>query len=297
MVVTEVVRVPLAALANVGRTLINAVRGFLQRIISRLVSLLRSITGGGTPEPDSSSLTSGFAAFDPARLAAAARMASPPAAVALVLVGGGIVISEALILTILMWVAIVLIILLLLYALVMAIRWYLARPRAIPRTRPITRPRTRPRRRRSSRSLLRWNPSMVYGAVVASGGMPGTLDTTGPLPASAPLHGHHAWPRFVGGPTVQPLMSIRGTVHISIVHPSLNLLLQGTARAMGHTISTHTSDPRNIAFVAHLRSNLRRRAVFSGAMTGYYTGLNAVTRPAIPAAAYLRGIAHSFPRI
>jgi hypothetical protein len=140
---------------------------------------------------------------------------------------------------------------------------------------------------------------MVYGAVVTSGGMPGILDTTGRLPTHAPLHGHHVWPQFVGGPTVQPLMSIRGTVHISIVHPSLNRLLQGTARAMGHTISTHTHtrDPRNIAFVDHLRRDLRRRAIFSGAVTGYYTGLNAATRPAIPAAAYLRGIVHSFPRI
>ena len=92
-------------------------------------------------------------------------------------------------------------------------------------------------------------------------------------------------------------MFIRGTVHISIVHPSLNILLQGTAKAMGHTISTHTSDPRNIAFILHLRRNLGRRTAFSGVMAGYYAGLNAVTRPAIPATAYLRGIAHSFPRI
>jgi len=92
-------------------------------------------------------------------------------------------------------------------------------------------------------------------------------------------------------------MSIRDRVHISFVHPSLNGVLLVTARGMGHPISTHTTDPRNIAFVAHLRRDLRHRAAFSGAMTGYYAGLNAVTHPPIPAAAYLRGIVHSFPRI
>jgi len=113
---------------------------------------------------------------------------------------------------------------------------------------------------------------------------------------SLDLSGHHVWPQFVGGAPAQSLMSIRGTVHISIVHPSLNGLLLLTARGMGHTISTHTTDPRNIAFVAHLRRDIRHRGAYSGVMAGYYAGLNMVTHPPIPAAAYLRGITYAFPR-
>jgi len=303
-VVIEVVRMPLNALTNIARTVIGAVRSFLQRIVSRLVNLLRSVIGGGGESaPDPSALTSGFAAFDLARLVAAARMASPPAAAAgvLVAIGAAIAAAATAILAAIAWFnAVVLPWLVLIVAIVLivlVILWIVAKVRAMPRA-PV-RPRTRPRvrRRRSLRRPLRWNPSLVYGAVVASGGMPGTLDTTGRLPARAPLHGHHVWPQFVGGAPAQPLMSIRGTVHVSIVHPSLNGLLLLTARGMGHTISTHTTDPRNIAFVAHLRRDIRRRGTYSGVMAGYYAGLNMVTHPSIPAAAYLRGITYSFPRI
>lgn len=138
---------------------------------------------------------------------------------------------------------------------------------------------------------------MTYGAVVASGGMPGTLDTTARLPVKAPLHGHHVWPQYVGGPTVQPLMSIRDTVHISFIHPSLHFAMKGTAIAMGQDITTTTTSPKNIAFIAHIKGNMGHRLLFAGVVTSYYAGLNAVTHPAIPAPAYLRGIAHSFPRI
>lgn len=298
-VVVDVVRAPLDALSNLARSIVGMVGSFLQRMISRLVDFFRSLVGGGSV-PDPSPLTSGFSAFDMGRLVAAARMASPPAAVALVLVGGGIVIGEAaiaLLWTILFWVGVVLLIVALLILLILAIRWIVGRVRTMPRVRPRPRIRRRPRRRRSRRAPLRWNPSLTYGLVVASGGLPGTLDATGPLPASAPLHGHHTWPRFVGGPVVQPLMSIRGTVHISTVHPTLNSFLLLTARGLGHTISTRTTDPRNIAFVVHLRRNIRDRSLYAVGMSGYYAALNRFAHPPIPAAAYLRGIGHSFPRI
>lgn len=298
-VVVAVARAPLTAFSNLARSVVGLVRGFFQRVVLRLVEMLRSAVGSGSaPDPDS--LTSGFAAFDTSRLAAAARMASPAAAVVPVLVGVGIVISEAtvaLILTILFWVGVVLLIILAIILLVLLIRWIIARVRSMPKAKPLPRVRPRPRRRRGPRTPLRWNPSLSYSVVVGSGGLPGTLDTTGRLPAKAPLHGHHVWPKFVGGPAVQPLMSIRDSVHLGVVHPSLNSFLVLTARGLGHTISTHTTDPRNIAFVAHLRRDLLDRSLYSAGMAGYYAGLNAITRPAIPAAAYLRGITSSFPRI
>lgn len=304
-VVVEVVRAPLNALTSSARTVIGAVRSFLRRIVSRLVNLLRSIIGGGGESaPDPSTLTSGFAAFDPVRLAAAARMASPPAAAAgvLVAIGAAIAAAAAAILAAIAWFnAVVLPWLVLIAAIVLivlVILWIVAKVRAMPRA-PDKPSRTRPRvrRRRSLKRPLRWNPSQSYPKVVATGGMHGILDPTARLPARAPLHGHHVWPQFVGGAPAQPLMAIRNMVHISIVHPSLNGLLLLTARGMGHTISTHTTDPRNIAFVAHLRRDILRRGAYSGVMAGYYAGLNMVTHPPIPAAAYLRGITYSFLRI
>ena len=304
-VVAEVVRVPLNALTSTARAIIGAVRSFLQRVVSRLVNLLRSVIGGGGEGvPDPSSLTNGFAAFDPARLAATARMASPPAAAAgvLVAIGAAIAAAATAILAAIAWFnAVVLPWLVLIAAIVLivlVILWIIAKVRAMPRA-PAKPSRTRPgvRRRRSLKRPLRWNPSQSYPKVVGTGGMHGILDPTTRLPKRAPMHGHHVWPQFVGGAPAQPLMAIRNMVHISFVHPAFNRLLLSTARGMGHTISTHTTDPRNIAFVAHLRRDIRRRGAYSGVMVGYYAGLNMVTHPPIPAAAYLRGIAYSFPRI
>lgn len=302
-VVIEVIRHPVANLAGAVRSAVASVYAFLRQFISRLVDLASSLLPGSAGGDDAS-LTDRLKAFDPARLAAAARMASPPAAAALVLGGIGVVIAEAaaataaLIMTILFWVGVVLLIVLAVVLVVLLVQWIVARVRAMPRAPARAKPRapSRPRPRRPKKPL-RWNPLLSYGKVVASGGLPGTLDTTARLPARAPLHGHHVWPKFVGGPAAQPLMSIRDTVHISFVHPSLNRVLQASAGTMGHTISTHTTDPRNVAFIRHLRRSSRDRATYASVMTTYYAGLNSVTHPAIPAGAYQRGILYSLPRI
>ena len=302
-VIVGVVRAPLNALTSAVRSIVASVRGFFQGIISRLVRLFASDSAQGGSAGDTSAITNVFDQYTPERLAAAARMASPPAAAAAALLAVAAVIAEAaaataaVILEILFWVGVVLLIIAVIILIVLAVMWIIDKLRTLPRARPRTRTRTRLRRRRSIKRPLRWNPSLTYGAVVASGGMPGTLDTTGRLPARAPLHGHHVWPQYVGGPSVQPLMSIRDTVHISFIHPSLHVVMKGTAIAMGQDITTSTTSPKNIAFIAHIKGNMGHRLIFGGVMTGYYAGLNAVTHPAIPAPAYLRGIHHSFPRI
>jgi hypothetical protein len=120
----------------------------------------------------------------------------------------------------------------------------------------------------------------------------GTLDTSARIVGRAPLHGHHVWPKFVGGPEKQPLMSIRGFVHISTVHP----ILQATAAAMGYRITNQTR--HNQAFIQHLHNNIADRRIFADVLTGFYgANLNAITHPRIPAPAYSRGVTPSFPRI
>lgn len=302
-VIIGVIRSPLNTLTNAVRSIIAVVRGFFQGIITRLIRLFSSDSGQSGSAGNASTITDIFDQFTPERLAASARMASPPAAAAVVLLAIAAAIAEAaaataaIILEILFWVGVVLLIIAVIILIVLIVMWIIGKVRTMPRARPRTRTRPRARRRRSIRRPLRWNPSMTYGAVVASGGMPGTLDTTARLPARAPLHGHHVWPQYVGGPSVQPLMSIRDTVHISFIHPSLHLVMKGTAVAMGQDITTSTTSPKNVAFIAHIKGNMGHRLLFAGVVTSYYAGLNAVTHPAIPAPAYLRGISHSFPRI
>ena len=300
-IIIDVVRVPITALLNITRSAINAVRNFLRGIISSLVNIFSS-GSSGNGSPDISSATGALDQFQPSRLAAAARMSSPPLAAGAVLVGLGALIAEAaaatlaLIITILFWVAVVLLIIAIIVLIYLLISRALSKPKAIPKARPRVKPRTRNRRRRRRRrrTPLKWNPAFNRATVIASGGVPGILDTTAPLPRVAPIHGHHVWPKYVGGPVAQPLMGIRDTVHLSFVHPTLHAPLAASAAAMGFTIVPSRT---NLAFIQHLRGNPGDRTIFAGVLTGYYLGLNAITNPPIPAPAYVLGITHSFPLI
>lgn len=293
----DVLSAPIRALSSAANSIAGAVGGLFRRLVARAASLFSPV-----PAQDvASSVTGPLEAFTPARLAAAARMASPPAAVAGFFVAIELLLAEAAAATlaslsvVLMWVAIVLIVILLLVLIFILIKRALSRPRAVPRAPAKPRAPARPRRRpRRPRKPLYWNPSLSYGLVLASGGVPGTLDTRARLPARAPLHAHHVWPKYVGGPVVQPLMSIRDTVHLNVVHPWIHTPLAATALSMGFIIVRNVT---NVAFIAHLRRNVRDRTTFAAVMTGAYAGLNSITHPAIPPAAYVTGITYSFPRI
>jgi hypothetical protein len=291
-----VLRAPIDRLTNVARSIYDGVRNLLGRI----VSAIRSLFGGSRPTADTSSLTSQVDGFTPARLASEAQMRSPPAIAGGIMVGIGVLLGEAAagvaaaLGTILFWVAVVLIVLLLLYLLYRLIVYLASRTTAVPKVRAKPKVRTKRRRPRRRKKPLTWNPSLTYGVVTTSGGMPGTLDTTSPLGPSAPLHAHHVWPKYVGGPVAQPLMSIRDTVHLGFIHPTLHAAMAASASSMGFAILPNV---RNVAFIAHLRTNVGDRTTFAAVLTGYYASLNAITDPTIPAPAYAMGIASSFPRI
>lgn len=307
-VVIGILRLPVDALINRGRAIVRQVGSFIYNSVSRLVRWLTG-TGGSGGGFDTGSLTSEFDAFSPSQLRLAVGMASPLVGV-LVLFGGAVVITGEAILTLLSWIAIIGIIIgvaILIWFLI--IKPLLARVRARPHARPRARPRTRPRvrrhprrrRRRRRRRPLWWNAGITRSTVVPSGGMPGTLDIRiprGQWPASAPLSGHHPWPEYVGGPHIQPLMSVRQMVHSRYIHTNAGIhgAAKLAARAMGYTISTHLTDPRNQAFILHLRNNPADRTAFMGALVGFHYSLNTMPGcyPTIPPQAYGRGIVYSY---
>jgi hypothetical protein len=304
--ILQVVRAPVDALVTLGRSVVSGLRSFLTRLISRLVGVFSSDSDeGGDVAEGTASLTGDLDAFEVSRLKSAARMASPPALVLAPAAAGGAAIGVAAggtavaLSTILFWVGLALLAIALIILLYLLVQHLMAQPRAVPRApaQPKAPARPRARRRRKPKTPLRWNPSLSMGTVTASGGIPGTLDTNAKLPARAPLHAHHVWPTYVGGPVVQPLMSIRDTVHISVVHPGLHGIMKATAINMGHDITTNTTNPKNQAFIAHLHGNIADRTTFAAVMTGYYLGLNLVTSPPIPVPAYELGMTHSFPLI
>jgi Ca2+/Na+ antiporter len=219
-------------------------------------------------------------------------MASPPAAVGVVILGGA-GITAAMVWTVLMWIAIIGIVLLLLYLVYKLIEWARSRPRAVPRAVPkdTTKERQRRDRRRRARRKRRlfWNAALPYPPVVVSGGMVGTLDTdfAGGL---FHLEGHHVWPKYVGGPEVQPLMSLRFEVHRGVVHPGLHLVMAGAALPMGFTLVINRT---NRLFIEHLRRTPSDRAIFAGVMLTFYGGVGASATPPVPPGAYVPGIARS----
>lgn len=288
----DVVRAPVQALAGVGRSVADGVRGFVSSAISRATSVF----GAPPAQEGTGALTAGLAAFTPDRLRAAAQMASPPMAAAVAAAPALVVLGELIagllagvtLGAVLFWGAVVLLVIAVVVLLVLLVKWLLERAPAVPRekARPRAKPRTR-RRRRRARKEFRWNLRQTSGKARASGGAVGTLDPNAPLPASAPIEGHHSWPKFVGGPEIQPLMSVRAIVHHTTIHTTIQVPLVAAAAAMGFPI---TANGRNLAFKAHLRANPTDRAVIAGVLTAYYAGLSARTDPGIPPPAYLLGI-------
>lgn len=289
----DVVRAPVDALANLGRSIFSGIRGFFGRILSRVTSLL----GGGSPGERTSSLTAGLDAYSPSRLRAAAQMASPPLVATVAVAPALWAIAEAVgailagvsIGAVLFWAGVVLLVIAIIVLIVLLIQWLMARSAAKPEApaKPGAKPRTRTRRRRK-RKEFRWNLRQTSSIARASGGVPGTLDPNAPLPPSAPIHAHHVWPKYVAGPDVQPLMSVRESVHQGVIHTTIHIPLAATAALMGFTI---TPNGQNLAFKAHLKANPAERPKVAAALTTYYLGLSARTDPGIPPLAYSAGIA------
>src|SRR6185295_19400751 len=100
-------------------------------------------------------------------------------------------------------------------------------------------------------------------------------------------HAHHSWPMFVGGLPAQPLMGIRGFVHLSVLHPLLNPVLTTTFRVT-------TSTTKNAAFIARMATPAGRadRNRMAAELTAFYAAFSAGScSPGIPPAAYAAGIA------
>jgi len=138
-----------------------------------------------------------------------------------------------------------------------------------------------------------WDPTITVAKAVGSGGTVGAL-VLGPGVPSPPtglrFDAHHVWPKFIGGPEKQPLMGIFSFIHLSIMHPlMLNPLLTTT-----FGITTRTTDPKNVAFIARLRTDSAERLRVAGILTGFYLSLNTQTNPPIPASAFTPGISSSF---
>jgi hypothetical protein len=106
--------------------------------------------------------------------------------------------------------------------------------------------------------------------------------------------GHHVWPKYVGGPKAQPLMSVRSQIHQNIVHPGLHTTMATVAAPWGFTLVRNRTDR---AFINHLHQNPRDRTTFAAAMIGYYASLNLITHPTIPPAAYTTGVSYSYTRL
>jgi hypothetical protein len=140
---------------------------------------------------------------------------------------------------------------------------------------------------------LEWTPTNV-SSVIASGGIPGGLGLCEPFtPAYGNFwSGHHVWPKYAGGPEDQPLMGIYEYVHNIYVHPVLNGILTRM-----FDITQNTTDPKNIQFIADLRTDPALRSRFALALTSFYAHLNSLSSPPIPPEAYLLGINESYARL
>jgi hypothetical protein len=176
------------------------------------------------------------------------------------------------------------------------------RDRAIPRTIDIAPPipltRETPRRRKP----LYWNPTVnVSAATSSSGGSVGGLDFNAGVgsitvggrsadPGSSSTawswQGHHTWPMQYGGASSQPLMAVRQALHQGGIHPLMWSYLNGLC----HDVSTSTTDPRNVAFIASLRADPALRAQVAVELEGFYIALNTQADPPMPAVAFTAGI-------
>jgi hypothetical protein len=128
---------------------------------------------------------------------------------------------------------------------------------------------------------LFWDP-----VVSTSSSQPGLLDACF-LVGDYSMHGHHTWPEYAGGLSTQPLMGVRGSVHISMLQPQLDAFLIAGFAKDGFTRSLSQNGP----FIAHLRTDRALRRQMVAAMNSFYAGFNAAyCNPQIPPVIYQSGI-------
>ncbi|WP_112264023.1 hypothetical protein [Lentzea terrae] len=274
--VLDLVRAPVTALADAGRSVVDGARSLLRSVAGRIREFL---TGGGGGQNDTA-VTAPLEGFTTARLRSAARMASPPAAAAAIAIPIAAGVSIA---TVLWWLGIVLLVIaviVLLYLLIKEIAK--AKPKPVPRERERERAR---RRRKRSKKPFRWNLRFLGGI----------LDWNGKLGRGGhPIHGHHSWPKYVGGAFDQPLMNVRHDIHLHVIHPELHVDIAAFAAAKKFVVVPNAVA---VAFIAHLRANPGDKAQFAAAMTAYYLLLHTQTDPGIPPSAYGAGIADSAAKL
>ena len=128
---------------------------------------------------------------------------------------------------------------------------------------------------------LFWDP-----VVSTSSSQPGLLDACFLL-GDYSMHGHHTWPEYAGGLETQPLMGVRGSVHISILQPQLDAFLLAGFAKDGLTRSTS----QNGLFIARLRTDRALRRQMVAAINSFYVSFNAAyCNPPIPTVIYQSGI-------
>ncbi|MDX3659888.1 hypothetical protein PV646_21525 [Streptomyces sp. ID05-26A] len=271
--VLDLVRAPVTALADAGRSVVDGARSLLRSVAGRIREFL---TGGGGGGQNDAAVTAPLEGFTTARLRSAARMASPPAAAAAIAIPIAAGVSIA---TVLWWLGIVLLVIaviVLLYLLIKEIAK--AKPKPVPREGERERAR---RRRKRSKKPFRWNLRFRGG----------TLDWNGKLGGGGhPIHGHHSWPKYVGGAFDQPLMNVRHDIHLHVIHPELHVDIAAFAATKKFVVVPNAVA---VAFIAHLRANPGDKAQFAAVMLAYYLLLHTQTDPGIPPGAYGAGIGDS----
>ena len=104
----------------------------------------------------------------------------------------------------------------------------------------------------SAAEPFRWNvaPQRIYPLVVASGGLPGTFDPSAPLVGKSPMHGHHVWPKYVGGPRIPAAqLSVHHDLHRTAIHDPLHLVLAAAAAPMGFPVLRRNARNRDLSAI------------------------------------------------
>lgn len=258
-------------LSAAASSLSSALLGFLQGLLGKLLrgGIDESVSLDGMPTVAAPPVTASI-------------VAAPAAPV----VVGGIALS-----TILWHVGLLILFLLLMYLLYKLVTYLyrtLTRPRTKTRTksriksRDRRKVRRRTRRARKCRRPLTWNA----GITVKKAAHPGALDSCLYIPRLFPWHAHHTWPKFVGGCTVQPLMGVRGYVHLSILHPALYAKLKLDFPKYRITTSTIANTP----FIWKLATDRALRNKMTFKLLEFYGVSFLAASPPIPLFAYASGI-------
>ena len=174
-----------------------------------------------------------------------------------------------------------------------------AKPRkSVRKTKGQSKTRQRKKRRKSKKPRKKpytWRATTSIANVVNSGGIVGAFDYNYRITSGFVWHAHHSWPKFLGGMVNQPLMGIRESLHLSVMHPALLVYLKG----LGHNVlgNQPATDPTNALFVSKLRTDMTFRSLVMAELIAFYKLFNVKSDVPIPANAYMLGIQDTFARL